>query len=305
MTRDLLVRLVVAASCVLLTHGPLCAQLTVGTDQTLATAYEWRGMRLDSGPAWQQAVYAAYRKGGLVVTGGTWSVIDLSTDRSVPGLPAGLPQRRFYEVRPWFELSVGDPWFSTALGVTQYRLDDTAYDDVLRRPRRTTEVYWGVRGPLPLLFPGAPLVVDLRFFRDVDEVKGWYGELALAKRLPLWVGKVIPFGSVLVEARTGYAWGQAAQAGDTTPSAYLFANRGRTHGDLAARLTLLPMSIPLLPLSVSMNAEGHLTRAWDRRTRLIGFFEGGAETRDRLWWSGGIRITYPRCRPDRELCKDL
>ena len=116
------------------------------------------------------------------------------------------------------------------------------------------------------------------------------------------MGLVVPVGSWFLEGRSGYSLGQERTAGDA-PSEYLFEDRGLTHLDVSLRMTLLP--VPAGPFNASLTSDVHWTRGLDAETKRIGVLTGGARDRSRWWWGVGVRFTLPRCRPERELCRDL
>ena len=50
--------------------------------------------------------------------------------------------------------------------------------------------------------PGAPLLGEAIVYWDVDRVGGAYGEIAATLQIPVWVGLVVPIGSMFLEARS-------------------------------------------------------------------------------------------------------
>jgi hypothetical protein len=151
--------------------------------------------------------------------------------------------------------------------------------------------------------PGAPLLGEALVFWDVDRVGGVYGELAAILQIPVWVGLVVPIGSMFLEGRSGFALGQERSVDDTEPSDFLFEDRGITHLDISLRTTLLP--VPAGPFMASLTIDAHWVRGLDPEAELIGVRVGGPRDRTRWWWGLGLRFTFPRCRPERELCQDL
>ena len=150
---------------------------------------------------------------------------------------------------------------------------------------------------------GAPLIGEATIYWDLDRVGGAYGEVAATLQIPVWVGLVVPIGSLFLEGRSGIALGQERRVGDTSPSDYGFEDRGFTHVDVSLRTTLLP--VPVGPSMASLTLDSHWVRGLDPETRLSGVTVGGPVDRTRWWWSRGLRFTLPRCRPERELCRDL
>jgi hypothetical protein len=262
-------------------------------DLVLASAYEWRGLRLDSGSTFQFAAYGSLTWGALTVSGGAWSLTGLSSDSN-----AGLPNPWGAETTPWIEAALGGDRRQAFVGAVAYLVQRSDPDTPLRRGN-SREVYAGARGA----FPKLPVHGEAILYWDVDRIGGAYGELAGALQIPVWNGLVVPVGSFFLEARTGFSLGQEATETDTDPDGFLFGERGVTHVDFSLRTTLLPL--PLGPASASINLELHRIQGLDPETRRIGFGPAGEEDPHRWSWVMGVRITFPRCRPERELCRDL
>jgi hypothetical protein len=272
---------------------PLLAQeWTLEADIELASKYEWRGLQLDPGWNTQYAAYGSLAWDDFMVTAGVWSLTDLSSETY------GLPERWAFETSPWIEASVGGNRGEVLAGLTGYLLKDPEPGTDFRRGN-TWEVYAGARGAMP----GAPLLGEAIVYWDVDRVGGVYGELAAILQIPVWVGLVVPVGSMFLEGRSGFALGQELEVDDTEPSDYNFAERGFTHLDISLRTTFLP--VPAGPFMASLTIDGHWVRGFDPETKLIGVQVGGPRDRTRWWWGFGLRVTFPRCRPERELCQDL
>ncbi len=265
---------------------------TLEADVELATKYEWRGLQLDPGFNIQYAVYGSFAWEDLMLTAGVWSLTDLSSEAE------GLPKRWAFETSPWIEASFGGNRGEVLAGLTGYFLRDPELGTEFRRGN-TREVYAGARGAMP----GAPLLGEAIVFWDVDRVGGVYGEVAVTLQIPVWVGLVVPIGSMFLEGRTGIALGQERRVDDTEASDYNFAERGFTHLDISLRTTLLP--VPAGPFTASLTIVGHWVRGLDPETTLIGVRVGGPSDQTRWWWGLGLRFTFPRCRPERELCQDL
>ena len=79
--------------------------------------------------------------------------------------------------------------------------------------------------------------------------------------------------------------------------------RGITHVDLSLHMTLLPVAAG--PFMASLTLDSHWVRGLDPETKRLGVRVGGARDRTRWWWGLGLRFSLPRCRPERELCRDL
>ena len=265
---------------------------TLESDIELATKYEWQGLQLDPGFNAQYAVYGSLAWDDLMLTAGVWSLTDLSSEVE------GLPERWAFETSPWIEASFGGNRGEVLAGLTGYLLGDPEPGTEFRRGN-TWEVYAGARGAMP----GAPLLGEAIVFWDVDRVGGAYGEVAVTLQIPVWVGLVVPVGSIFLGGRTGIALGQERSVDDAEPPDYNFAGGGFTHLDISLRTTLLP--VPAGPFMASLTLDSHWVRGLDPETKRLGVRVGGARDRTRWWWGLGLRFSLPRCRPERELCRDL
>jgi hypothetical protein len=265
---------------------------TLEADIVLASKYEWRGLQLDPGLNTQYAAYGSLAWDDLMLTTGVWSITDLSSDAE------GLPERWAFETSPWIEVSVGGNRGEVLAGLTGYFFRDAEPGTEFRRGN-TWEVYAGARGAMP----GAPLLGEALVFWDVDRVGGAYAELAAILQIPVWVGLVVPVGSMFLEGRSGISLGQERSVDDTEPSDYNFAERGFTHLDISLRTTLLPVAAG--PFMASLTIDVHWVKGLDPETKLVGVRVGGPTDETRWWWGLGLRFTLPRCRPERELCRDL
>ena len=265
---------------------------TLEADVELASKYEWRGLQLDPGLNTQYAAYGSVAWDDVMVTAGVWSITDLSSDAE------SLPERWAFETSPWIEASVGGHRGEVLAGLTGYFLRDPEPGTEFRRGN-TWEVYAGARGAMP----GAPLLGEAMVYWDIDRVGGVYGEVAAILQIPVWVGLVVPIGSMFLEGRSGIALGQERSVDDTEPSDYNFAERGFTHLDISLRTTLLPVAAG--PFMVSLTIDAHWVRGLDPETRMMGVVIDGPSDPTRWWWGLGLRFTLPRCRPERELCRDL
>ena len=262
-------------------------------DLVLASAYEWRGLRLDPGANLQYSGYGSVAWDRFQVTAGAWSVTDLSSGSSM-----GLPQRWGSETSPWIEAATGSVRSRLFLGTVGYLLKSPEADLPPRR-EDTWEVYVGGRGA----FPRLPVLGEAVLFWDVGRMGGGYAELAATLQIPLWVGSAVPIGSIFLEGRGGFSLGQEGEGTAADPGESVFKDRGATHTDVSLRTTLLPVSVG--PLSASFTFASHWIRSLDEETERIGYQAGEAVDFSRWTWVFGVRLLMPRCRPERELCRDL
>jgi len=262
-------------------------------DLVLASAYDWRGLRLDPGANLQYSAYGSMAWDRVRLTAGVWSLTDLSSDPST-----GLPQRWGAETSPWIEAAVGDVRNQLFLGTVGYLLKTPETGFPLRR-EDTWEVYVGSRGA----FPRLPLLGEAMLFWDMTRGDVGYAEVAAALQLPLWIGSVVPLGSVFLEGRSGFSLGQGGEGPASEAGEALSREQGPTHVDLSLRTTLMP--VPVGPLSVSLTLASHWIRALEEETKRIGSRVGGPVDSARWAWVLGARLLLPRCRPEKELCRDL
>lgn len=265
--------------------------VSVDLQTSVRSSYEWRGLRLDPGATLQYAASVSNQWGPSAVSAGVWSVTDLSS--SEPGLPSDW----FFEASPWVEFAYGSERGRFRVGGTGYLIREDAAEGALRRGD-TWEVYVAADAPVPR----TPFSVRAALFRDVDRIEGGYADVGATLRVPLWVGLVVPVGSLFIDADAGFALG-AEDAGGENPDAFLYAERGMTHLDLSARTTLLPISMG--GWDVSFTLEVHRVQGFDRETERFGWSLDEGVKVTRWWWGLGVRWRTPRCRPDRELCRDL
>jgi len=183
-------------------------------------------------------------------------------------------------------------------GTVAYFLQDRGGDAPLRR-EDSWEVYAGGRGALPRI----PVLGEAVLFWDAERWDRGYAELAAALQIPLWVGSVVPLGSIFLEGRGGFSLGGAVDASAAETGEGLYRDQGPTHTDLSLRTTLLPLGLG--PFSASFTLVTHWIRSLDEETERIGFQPGGPVDLSRWVWGLGVRILVPRCRPERELCRDL
>jgi hypothetical protein len=283
-----------SALCILAGPAPLQPQdWTVEGDLVLASSYEWRGLRLDPGANLQYSAYASVAWERVQLTAGAWSIADLSS-----GSPLGLPQRWGSEISPWVEAGFGGARNRIFLGSVGYLVEGGAAGAPLRR-EGTWEVYAGGRGALPRI----PILGEAVLFWDAERWDRGYGEVAAALQIPLWVGSVVPLGSLFLEGRGGFALGDQSEASAADGGTTLYGETGMTHADVSLRTTLLPLGLG--PVSASFTLATHWIRSLDEETERIGFQPGGPVDPSRWMWAMGMRLLFPRCRPERELCRDL
>jgi len=153
------------------------AQVEVGGDLTLASAYLWRGVTVVNRPILQPSLYATRPLGPLAVTGSLWSNIELgrydgSSDISETG---GTSAFNVAEIDPSLELGLPIGEHSLALGVDGFVYPNGAgYTSA----DNAAEIYLR----LDVALPGEP---SLGWWRDVTAIDGSYFEASLSHSFAL------------------------------------------------------------------------------------------------------------------------
>lgn len=136
--------------------------------------YIWRGQNIDDKSVLQPAMSAiAYG-----FTGSIWGNMDL-TNKSQTA-PDNAWEFSEFDYTLDYTSAVPDVnWLNFSVGTIYYRFPNTAYNP-------TTEIYGGMS------LSGVPLSPSLKWYRDVDEIKGSYFQLGLGhtfEKLAVWSEK--------------------------------------------------------------------------------------------------------------------
>lgn len=266
------------------------AQVQVGGDLALKNRYVWRGLTHSNASVSQLDLFLTYGARPARLTAGFWTNIELSDVHRHEGI--GFDRTFFGENNIWSEVSLGvGPW-NVATGWTWYFFRREIAIGLPRDAVDTHEIY----GRLELL-PWF-VVPRLTVWHDIDTVAGTYIEGELTLRIPGWSRLLLPVGSLFLTGRAGYSLGQEINTDIPNEAAY-FSNRGLTHIDLSAAFTVGYLEIGAT--NTAAHIEFHLQFNQDPNTRWV------SQTRQKnakLWL--GITFTSfgPRCRPEREICKN-
>jgi hypothetical protein len=244
MRRFLAFATVPALMLALVTARPAAAQVSVGADLGVYSAYVWRGLSLTNRPVLQPDLWLSLPVGGNAsITVGGWSSIDIgkyddpNKDFSEGGGRAG-PDLTEFDWYGEFGTSFGSA--SVTLGVTGYVYPN---DFGLTSSSNTIEIY----GQLGL---GTVLSPSLSAYYDVDKIKGLYLEGSISHDLA-----ISPSFTLTLGALAGFSAGQGCDLKGAkvypvdctaTPS-WNFAENGLTHVDLSLGTSFNAGSISFSP----------------------------------------------------------
>ncbi len=142
---------------------------TFSTD--LYSKYIWRGQNINDDPVLQPAISANYKG----FTAGIWGNLDLTDDSQTAPDNAGEFSEFDYTLYYSFTVPQVD-WLSVSAGAIHYRFPNTPYEP-------TTDVYAG------LSLNNVPLTPSIKWYRDIDEIKGSYVQFGLGhtfEKLIVW-----------------------------------------------------------------------------------------------------------------------
>ena len=197
------------------------AQVTVGADLGVHSAYVWRGLTLSSKPVAQPDLWVSVPVGasGAITVGG-WGNVELGkydgTDEISEGGGEGGPDLTEFDWWAEYAHSFGQAEFT--LGATGYIYPNDAgiTDDA-----NTIEIY-GRLGFAHVLSP------RISAYYDVDKIKGFYLEGSLGYDVPVSESFTLSLGAL-----AGLSAGQGINEDDPNES-FNFAENGLTHVDLSA-----------------------------------------------------------------------
>jgi hypothetical protein len=213
--------LLLGATALLLIAPAASAQVTVGADLGIHSAYVWRGLTLSSKPVAQPDLWLSLPVGasGSVTVGG-WGNVELGkydgTDEISEGGGEGGP-----------DLTEFDWWaeYAHSLGQAELVVGATGYiypnDLGLTSDANTIEIY-GRLGLANVLSP------RISAYYDVDKIKGLYFEGSVGYDVPVSETFAISLGAL-----AGLSAGQGVNEDDLNESFNFFEN-GLTHVDLSA-----------------------------------------------------------------------
>ena len=248
------------------------AQVYLGLDATLSSAYVWRGLTRANGWVVQPEGFVSLKAGGGFLSGGAWASYELGHAGSDDLSDLGTGRAGLAEVNYWGQATWSLGLMQAALGGIRYTFRGTAPTAGRTRADNTTELYVDVRATSKYIVPGVAV------WLDVDRVRGAYIEGSAT--VPLLANPLAkPFVGLITRATVGYTLGQEG--------AY-FARAGVTHVDFAVSsdITLRPLGMPTV-----LRLEGHAQFSTDDATRPTSASPRDAGRSGKMWAAVGLRLT--------------
>lgn len=222
-----------------------------------------------------------------MLTAGAWTTIEPG---SVEASDLGTDKVVFGEVNVWAEASRKLGPVEAATGVAGYYFDRSATTRLLHEVRQTHEIYARAQIGNWKVVPRAAA------WYDFDSVNGLFLEGGATVRLPLWSGIMVPVGSLLLNADSGFSLGQQVDPDRPDDAAY-FQQSGLAYVDLSLAVTFGYIPMGILNNAVHLEVHSQINR--DDRTKFVN----GLEMKDVKWWvSLTLTSMGPRCRPTHDLC---
>src|SRR5207245_1760464 len=256
------------------------AQVYLGLDATLSSAYVWRGLTRANGWVVQPEGFVSLKAGGGFLSGGAWASYELGHAGSDDLSDLGTGRAGLAEVNYWGQATWSLGMMQAAVGGIRYAFRGTAPTAGRTRADNTTELYVDVRATSKYIVPGVAV------WLDVDRVRGAYIEGSAT--VPVLANPLAaPFFALITRATVGYTLGQEVSTQDPSQGAY-FARAGVTHMDLAVStdLTLRPFRMPTV-----LRLEGHVQFSTDNATRPISARPSDAGRSGGLWAALSLRLT--------------
>ena len=222
------------ATAFLLSAPVASAQVTVGADLGIFSAYVWRGLTLTSKPVLQPDLWVSIPVGanGALTVGG-WGNIELGQYNGSDDISESGGEKSF-------DLSEFDPWieYAHSFGQAAFSIGATGYiypnNLGLTSDDNTLELY----AQLGLATTLSPQIAA---YYDVDKIKGLYLEGSVSHDLPLSESFSLTRGAL-----AGLSAGQGINESDSLESANFFEN-GLTHVDLSAAASFAAGPISIVP----------------------------------------------------------
>jgi uncharacterized protein (TIGR02001 family) len=216
------------------------AQVTVGADLGVYSAYVWRGLTLTSKPVIQPDLWLSLPVGsnGAITVGG-WANIELGKYDGSDEISEGGGEKSFdlTEFDPWIEYAHSFGQASLSIGATGYIYPN---DLGLTSDNNTVELY----GQLGLATTLSP---QLAAYYDVDKIKGLYIEGSISHDLP--VSETMSF---TLGALVGFNAGQGCEPDSSdvcqTSESFNFFDNGLTHADFSISTSFALGSVAIDPV---------------------------------------------------------
>ena len=227
------------AAAAFLAASQASAQVTVGADLGVYSAYVWRGLTLSSKPVAQPDLWLAFPVGNGAITVGGWGNIELgqydgSDDISEGGGAAGPDLTEFDW---WADYSNSFGQATVTLGATGYIYPN---DFGLTSDANTIELY----GRLAFATVLSP---RLSAYYDVDKIKGLYFEGAVSHDLPVSESFSLTLGALV-----GFNAGQGCEPDSggvcQATTSFNYFDNGLTHVDLSVATSFAAGPVSIAPI---------------------------------------------------------
>jgi len=257
------------------------AQVEIGAQLDLFSAYVWRGVTYTNKPVAQPDLWISFPAGNASITAGGWANIDLgqyddpADDFSESG---GLSSFNLAEFNPYAEVSFSSGKTAITGGVVGYIYPndlDEAPVEGLDSESNTWEVYGTVGFDVPL----AP---EVSLYYDIDKVSGAYVEGGLSHSLPLGESHTLDLAGGV-----GFSLSQGFNEDDES---FNFDDNGLTHVDFSA-------GVPLTAGTFSITPVLHLQVNGDEITKFHSPSSDGSDFK--VW--GGVSIGWSNAAEEVEV----
>jgi hypothetical protein len=216
---------------------PASAQVSVGADAGVFSAYVWRGLSLTNKPVVEPDLWLSFPVGSGSITAGGWANIELgkyddpADDISEGG---GVASPDLTEFDWWVEYATALGSASVSLGVTGYIFPN---DFGLTSDNNTLEIY-GQLGLSTVLSP------SISAYYDVDKIKGLYLEGSVSHDIA-----VSPSFTLTLGALAGFNAGMGCEPDSNDNCTVLsnFFDDGFTHADFSVSTSFGAGSISISP----------------------------------------------------------
>jgi len=293
------VRRVFLSFMTLLMPATAAAQMEAAVDVGYDHDFVWRGLTRVTRPTFQPSVALAWKAPRLMVSAGSWALIEPWTPRAGELTLAGR-DAAVGEVDVWAQADYRLRFFSANIDATGgwigYTFHGSAGDGGLTSDWNTSELYLGLRllGLRELyavlgLPPDLPLGIESSVAVDLGPLGGTHLDAGLIAELPVFfIGE--PFGAATMRLTSGWSWNQEALPDE--PGYY--AGEGITHLALSAGLT------PFFSIggaSTTLQLGGTLQLGFDEAARRRGL---GPDDRSRLigWIDVALSVLLPLRRTE-------
>lgn len=220
---------------------PAAAQVTIGADAALNSAYVWRGLSYTNKPVLQPDVWLS----GWGFTGGVWANVEPTKyDGTNDISESGGIQTGIAEIDGWIEYARTSGNVNWKLGWTIYTFD---MNEAGFTAKYDTHEFYGQAN-----VSGLPVTPQVYVAYDVDKVNGAYIAPSLS-----YGWKASPAVTINFTALAGISAGQEVSAKDFSAN---FAKSGLSHVDLAASTSFAAGPVSIAPAFHVQFSHDQLTK---------------------------------------------